>query len=411
MSEHPDSEIERLFLWERGQAPGPWEITLFPTNRCNQRCKMCWQRWIESRDGKLDLSEVPDERLLRLVDEAAEMGVREWAVSGGGEPFTRADLLMRFLERIRSHGMDGRLHTNAVRLTPEYMERLVKSDWRQVNVSLDGPDAVTNDAIRSTGAFERATANIRTFNEVKAKLGRSRPKLSINAVVTNLNFDKMDGMVRLAHELQCELGLFVSALAVHDSISAEFQLTDDQRFELPSHFDRALALARELGVPNNLETLRTPERSDVEPPFFGNTEGIVGDGRLSDAVCFEAWLTATILPDGRIGPCCMFWDEGADRILDRSLRDVWTGPYLQQVRERLRQRKGLPSYCRSCHSHIAVRTRQFREGLLARERIAWSEASAFNRARYLVGRTATTLMHKGWRETLHRAGEWLKTRR
>lgn len=405
MNEAQD-KISRLLRWEAGETPGPWGLSLFPTNRCNQRCKICWQRWVESETGQVDYSEVPDRRLLELVDEAAELEVREWTISGGGEPMMRGHLMMALCERIQERGMYGHLHTNATMLTREHLEHLIRIRWRWLNVSLDGPNPEINDAIRSKGAFERATENIRRLAELRRKHRVDRPIVILNPVVTRANYDKMDQMVQLAKELECAGGVFLSSLIVHDQSSASFELTDDERAQLPERLARAVARAERLGVPNNIRTL-LPSEPDPEAPDPHREESrFVGDGRLTDALCFEAWLNVAIAADGKAGPCCVFYDAEADSIRDMGLREVWVGPYLEGIRKKLLARSNLPSYCASCHSAIAPRTEDLRQALLARARVGWSEMDLPHRIAFLTRRFASSLRNHGLRQAVRRAREW-----
>ena len=141
-----DEQVMRLLRCERKEAPAPWYITIFPTNRCNLRCGICWQRRFDHLHD-----DIPDERLLRLVDECAALDVRGWCIAGGGEPMTRPDVVLAMCERIRGHGMDGTLVTNGVAFKTSYFERLADCRWSDIAVSLDGPTEDINDAIRSNG--------------------------------------------------------------------------------------------------------------------------------------------------------------------------------------------------------------------------------------------------------------------
>src|SRR5690606_8157550 len=132
-------------------------ITLFPTNKCNLPCEHCWLRWGEY--DRTYASEMPDERLLELVDEAAELGVRDWTLVGGGDPMVRGKTVIAMCRRIREHGMDGMLHTNGTLFRPGQLEELVEMDWDRVAISLDGPTAELNNTIRGYG-FEKAVANM-----------------------------------------------------------------------------------------------------------------------------------------------------------------------------------------------------------------------------------------------------------
>jgi len=70
-------------------------------------------------------------------------------------------------------------------------------------------------------------------------------------------------------------------------------------------------------------------------------------------MCYEPWLSAAILPDGALGPCCAFFDPKSLSIRDLSLEEVWTGAYLQRVREGMFNGKP-PGYCVRCPSNLFV---------------------------------------------------------
>lgn len=404
-----DTKLDRLLEWQAGDTPGPWEVILFPTNRCNQRCSICWQRWAEGEYGKVDTeNELSDERLLRLVDECAEAGVREWSIVGGGEPLVRGDLVMALCERIRARDMNGVVHTNGTMFTPERLEQLVTLGWDRVVVSLDGPDAITNDAIRSEDSFERASANLRTLAGLREKHGVDTPASGIAHVITATNYTKLAEMVRFTHELGCS-SLGASKLLVQGEQCAAFALTDEQQTELPRYIREAIAVSEDVGLHTNLDTLLPAgERQSTQGI---DTQELTGDGRMLESKCFEAWLSVAIIADGRVGPCCVFWAEEAETLHDKTFQEVWNGPYMRKVRDQLRTRQDIPSYCRFCPSHIITRTEELRAELYSAHRNEFSEMPTTARARYLAGRLLGNLRTRGLSGTARRAFEWVKTRR
>ena len=72
---------QRLGCWANGAQPGPFKVTYFPTNRCNLRCAICWQR-----QDVHDYSELTPSRQSQLIEEAHHLDVREFVIGGGGEP-------------------------------------------------------------------------------------------------------------------------------------------------------------------------------------------------------------------------------------------------------------------------------------------------------------------------------------
>lgn len=96
----------------------------------------------------------------RLVDEAVECGIEEIFLTGG-EPFLLPDIADRI--RVSANRIPTTVLTNAMlfrgfRLAA--LESLVAVPVR-FQVSLDGPDGPTHDAIRGTGSWEKAVAGIR----------------------------------------------------------------------------------------------------------------------------------------------------------------------------------------------------------------------------------------------------------
>ena len=406
-----EERAERLRQWACGKTPGPWEVVVFPTNRCNLHCAICWQRFVEEF-GEVDYaSELPDQRLLDLVDEAAELGVRNWRFIGGGEPLVRDDLVMALCERIRARGMNGSIQTNATRFSREMIQTLIRIGWGSILVSLDGPTSEINDAIRSEGSFDRATKNLRLFSELKRAAGVTAPYITLNMVVTNLNCDKMEEMLRLTHELGCN-ALTPLRLIVQGDRCSGFDLTEEQRAELPEWVRRAEALAQKLGLPASFHDFVFSEQSIQAQCAHPECFGIVGDGRFSDAFCFEPWTVIVITAeDGKAGPCCPFWEEQAvDTLRDKSLKELWLGPYMQDIRRRILSRKDLPAYCKNCCSDVPGRAQELRELLEAALRPSLSEMGPLNAARFMAGRFAANLKQRGLRQTLRRGKEWVQIR-
>jgi len=389
-----DSKAARLRQWQAGQTPGPWEIILFPTNRCNLKCSICWQRWAEKEFGKVDFStELSDERLLALVDEAAEMGVREWRIVGGGEPMVRGSLVIKLCERIRRHGMNGLIQSNGTRFTAEQFDTLVKIGWKTIVVSLDGHNAETNDAVRSKGSFEQATKNLRILADIKARHKASQPEVYLSTVITRLNYDRLEDVVRLAKDLG---GTMIGAigLIVQGPQSAELALSPEQTEQLPEYMERARTVAEELGITGNLYPPENLEGwPQCAPVINANPDDLV------NAACFEPWLTMAILAeDGKAGPCAPFWQEDAETVREKSLRDVWLSPYFQNIRARILAHRDFPPYCRTCCSDIPRCTQLLRDQVLAGRTAPIAE---------LPMRFIRNLKSRGLGQTARRAYEWL----
>ncbi len=393
-----ESPLTRLLQWQRGETPGPWRITLFPTNLCNLKCKICWQRGVE---GLHDTEETSSDRLLQLVDEAAEMGVNDWIIIGGGEPLIRTETIVEMCERIRKHGINGVLHTNATLMKPEIAERLVEMQWNKVKISLDGPTREINDAVRSDGSFDKATRNIRYLTELKRKRNSLKPVVALYTVITSAICDKIDQMAELAHDLGCDGGIELTTMVVHSDEAKPFQLEEEHKAALPKNLRKAIALADSYSLPNNFAFYL--EESVVQDPNAMLKVMKRGAGKdLADSVCFEPWLGTAITAQGTLGPCCAFWDPNAQSIQKLSLKEAWLGPYMQDLRKRLIENKRLPAYCSQCPSVL------FAESEIMREQLRWHKMNKFQRIAHFSKKAAKSLQRHGLKRAIRRGFEWLR---
>lgn len=415
-----DTKFSRILRWRNGEKLGPWELQVHPTNRCNLKCKICWERRAEKEIGMsiYDRSvEVPDERYLRLVDEAAALGVREWTIVGGGEPMVRDELVISMCERIHGHGMKAALHTNGTRFKQSHFERLIEAGLDHIRVSVDGPTAELNDAIRS-GGFEKVLNNFRLLKEMKRAAGVDKPTVTLHPVIANITYQRLDEIVELAHDLGAiGLGLGMLNFERPDEEGAIFLLSEEQQAELPYYIKKAQLRAHELGILEEFDALLpSDERSTHAKPMLGRT--CCGDGRMTDAACFEVWLTAVIHVTGQLGPCCVSFDPRADNIQELSFHDAWFGPFMEETRRRI-VTQSLQPFCAGCHrTYIEPRSERIRHQLVEviprSERAQWDKwagLSLSGKLALLASRSGTHLKRHGLRHTLQRASEWLQIHR
>lgn len=399
-----DSTVERLLRWKAGEKPGPWLLTIFPTNVCNLHCKHCWLRGSEGVDAS-KVREVPDERLLKFVDEGREMNVRDWIFIGGGEPLLRADVIMEMIAKIVDYGAIGTIQTNGTLLRRTYANQLVDLQWARVNVSLDGPTEEINDDIRGAG-FAAATKNIRYLSALKKERGVKKPLIGICCAIHSGNYDKLEDMVELAHDLGCDGGIEFTTMVHHSEDGTPYVLSKEQAAQVPDNMRKAQKRADEYGVFNNCDLY--VRRDMIENPNEMNrVETPVYPSGMGHALCYEPFLAAAITAQGNMGPCCAFWDERSQNIQDMSFEEAWNGHYMTKLREQHLVTHELPEYCVRCPSNLFCKNEDVRHAVHALEFDEhWQRLSVAGRATYLVSKGISSLRSHGPIAAVKRGFEW-----
>jgi len=348
---------------------------------------------------------------LSFVDEAAEAGVREWAILGGGEPLVRGDLIIDVCERIRRKGMSGYIQTNGSLFKPAQLERLVVTGFNGVRVSLDGPNAEINDKIRNPASFDRATANLKTLAEIKRRTGSETPAVSLYMVITSLAYNKLDQMVEYAASIGAA-AIEASTMIVHSEEARLFQLDQKQKADLPKHLERAIRRADELGIQNNFSLFFREEITANPNAMHSSDKALVRD--FFDVPCFLPWLNMVVLYNGSAGPCCMYDCECMDdenNIGKRSLMQVWMGPYFQQLRAKMLEGH-LPAYCATCPSTLFAEQDALRceaREYLSQDIPPVKEVSIM--VPWLAKKSLRSLRKYGPRGAIRRGLEWIEIRR
>ncbi|MBN2307699.1 MAG: radical SAM protein, partial [Candidatus Hydrogenedentes bacterium] len=375
------------------------------TYRCNLQCSICWKR--EYGEPLKPDEELSDARLLEIVEEGAELGVREWIVGGGGELMLRNEAVRGLCRRIRGHGMDGLIQTNGTRFTDEDLEALVDVQWGMVNVSLDGPNAGINDAIRTEDCFRRATETIRRLQRLKRERGVERPLINIVSVITNRNYGQLKGMVDLSEELGLSPGCISAVdLIVYGEHDKAFELNTGQRNELRPLVREAIAYADKKGVVHNYRTylaaLGDSGALAAMDLFSGPEERV-----SSRTMCFEPFLHLLILPSGLAGPCCTYYEPNSDSVAHTPLAEVWLGPYLEKVRGQILGGRP-PKYCAECMITKIQENRNMQAHLAQLERRL--RLAAPLTLGEMAAKVRGSLQRRGVRGTIQRGREWLQLR-
>lgn len=279
------------------------EIWFHVTNNCNQSCNHCLFSCSNKSAGELPLG-----RILEIADQAAALGCRVFALTGG-EPFVHRDIVAIIDGLLGHEGAHVVVLTNAL-LLGRYEKDLARwpEDRFHLQISADGMQA-NHDALRGPGAFARLERKLQWL------AARELP-YTISMCAGRHNHPDMPAVVDFAAGL--------GAAGVHFMWYFARGRGNTQGMEQPKRlFESTVAAglrAEALGIGvDNLDALRT----QVFAP-----SGTVHDGGNS------GWESIAVGPDGLIYPsAALIGLEPLATRLNGNLAEAWRrSPVLSKLR-------------------------------------------------------------------------------
>ncbi len=346
---------KRLKIWSDGGKVGPVRIELHPTDSCNLNCIFCWRKG-NRKPTKRELSE---KRLLKIVKEAAEMDVREWIVSGGGEPLVRKSTTLKILKEIKKFGMWGLLTTNGTLLNESDAKFLIKIGWDQVQFSIDGPNEKINDFLRPPNSFKRITKNVSILRELREKSKSSKPYIGFNTVINKMNYKLIPEMIELAYEVGSDLVFFEPIYPGYSKIDLKIPKKDKRG--LKKIVRKGERVAKKLKIDTNIRDfleIQLMDKTNLRKKFLKEVEKING---FLGASCFRPWYLMGIKASGFSGCCSTF--EIGEFIQNKSLKEVWYGKLFNKLRKKMLE-KNPPYYCDKCSIVVLMENRTLRKMLM-----------------------------------------------
>ena len=179
--------LEELHKVKNGERISPIYVRIKPTNRCNQNCYYCHYKnpYLEL-DQYHPADEISREKMLEIIRDFKEIGVKAVTFSGGGEPLLYP-YIEETMEAVLLAGIDLSIITNCSLLTGEKAKLLAKAKW--VRISQESGCGETYSKIRGvkSDTFDRLCENIEAFSKIK----RPECELGVNFVIGPDNYTEV----------------------------------------------------------------------------------------------------------------------------------------------------------------------------------------------------------------------------
>ncbi|MBB6676036.1 pyrroloquinoline quinone biosynthesis protein PqqE [Cohnella lubricantis] len=296
----------------------PYALTAELTHRCPLHCAYCSNPLeLQKRENELGTAD-----WLRVLDEAAELGVAHVHFTGG-EPLLRQDL-EQLVRRARELGLFVNMITSGVGLTRERVRRLAEAGVDSMQLSVQASDGELSDRIAGIKSHELKR---RAAEWIKAE----GIPLQANAVLHRHNLHQVEEIIDLCVSWGAE------------------------RLELANVQYYGWAFANREYLLPSLEQLQAAEaaymRSKARLGGVIELIWIVPDYYAEyPKPCMGGWasISFTVTPDGRALPCTAAAGIETlrfDSVKERSLGWIWQE---SEAFTAFRGEDWMPEPCRSC---------------------------------------------------------------
>ncbi len=289
------------------------------THRCPLRCPYCYNTLELEKAG----SELATDAWMRVLDEAAELGIFQVHFSGG-EPTARADLV-ELVSHATRVGLYANLITSGVLLDAGKVDALCRAGLEHVQLSFQDTRGEEGDRVAGyAGAHAKKLAAAQLVREAGLSI-------TLNAVMHRGNIDRLEEVLDLAVQIGARR-IEVAQVQYYGWALANRAAFMPTRAQL----ERATEVAEKAS-----ERLKGVLVIDyVVPDYYA---------RYPKA-CMGGWgrRFLNVTPSGKVLPCHAAETIPGlrfDRVGERSLTDIWQN---SEAFRRFRGTEWMPEPCRSC---------------------------------------------------------------
>lgn len=309
---------------------GPIIGTFVTDYDCNYHCKICDLPLRGEQIRKKGLNELPTLQLKHLFQEFAALGISGIGFTGG-EPLLRSDIF-ELLKYSKDLSLITHLNTNGFFLNMENAKKLAETGIDSVNISLDGANPATHDAVRGyNGAFDRVINAIDCINAVR-KEAAWRVRLKIVAVINDANIDEVADLVRLSIELKTDCIEFIPQQNFTNHPDSRAVNLNEEFLKKIRQAARYLSEVKRKGakIENSFRLLKLFEKS------FKRIK--------SPITCYAGYNSYAVDCYGEIYPCVPWinWGKSIGNVKEKSLKEFWYSAEYDRIRRDI-------SGCRDCY--------------------------------------------------------------
>lgn len=294
---------------------GPMKIQWKITNRCNIRCKHCYE-------GNKDNYEMSEEEIEKIFDMLSHSNLLSLTISGGEALLVKN--LAKNVIKLVSKGISVKIFTNGI-LLDKFIKEVNSFDAKfeksllTFTVSVDGTKTI-HDTIREKGCYKKTIQNIQ-FSINNGYI------VSTNTVMNKLNINSIIEMVKTLHDIGVRdiqlSNLFLSGWARDN----RDQLYIDDEMEMREFY---IKLISEVEFPVQF----ADASSAIAYRSMGKGKELRELGK-STWKCCAGQSRLTIEHNGNVVICPFLKDKVIGNVLKNDINEIWRNPlrfeYIKQL--------------------------------------------------------------------------------
>ena len=300
------------------------EVIISLTHHCNLHCAMC--------DIPLSSKPLMDTLRLRALLHELKAYNPQTVVLSGGEPFMRSDLI-ELLSCAHEQYLRTCITSNGTMITANNARALRGACVSVVNISLEGRQEI-HDKIRGKGSYQAA-------KQALAYLADVGIEITIATVISKLNIDSLEEVVRTAHTYGATTIKFqlFNTLFLNDITKAQpFLFSSDDLPLLQKMIQRVAALCQQYGIATN------PAGYFEALPYFACGQAVP----FKRQGCQALWTSCPIDSDGTVYPCWVMTGQPIGSVCTQPFGTVWNSAEHRRIRSVITQ-QGCPGCFMSCY--------------------------------------------------------------
>lgn len=252
--------------------------------------------------------------------------------SGGGEPLLHPDLA-DWIAEAKHAGCQAGFLTNGSLLDEAAASRMMQAGVDWIAISADAARAETYEEIRKGADFQTFSENVRRLTGMR--MGKI-PRVSFNSVMMPSNIEQLQGIVRLAADLQVDQVNFKQCDVVRGGEEGKLGLFASKADREIRRHEKALAKARKLARKLGIETTAfafVPDELPVCDQDPRHSLFIRYDGRVSPCINLAIGGPSCFLGENVVMPTVHY-----GRLPEEDLQTLWKTESCQFYRKRFEER-------------------------------------------------------------------------